>query len=323
MGLLDYIIQSGQATKRNIRSLLDDPSGYTNALLNRGVENTQAHLNKLTGKPYNQNNDQAYQDAMNEVAFNGMFIGPSAKTWNKVMNEHALKLEKAGSNPREIWKETGNWKGPDGKWRQEIPDNEAKIKGLTYQGREGIEGHGELTNFLNHNDMYAAYPDTGKIQSSLSQSAKAQEFGSYSNDGPAYSEFFPQLQVNAKNVKSPLLHELQHAIQQREGWARGGSPEEIARLGKQAQDEYDLLWKTMQSNPKNRDKIIPELDALRSRYRELSNPNDAYRRLAGEAEARATQARMNMDMAQRLNTFPEDSYDVPVNQLIIRGLLGE
>ena len=74
MGLLDYIIQSGQATKRNIRSLLDDPSGYTNALLNRGVENTQAHLNKLTGKPYNQGNDQAYQDAMNEAALAALTV---------------------------------------------------------------------------------------------------------------------------------------------------------------------------------------------------------------------------------------------------------
>ena len=49
------------------------------------------------------------------------------------------------------------------------------------------------------------------------------------------------------------------------------------------------------------------------------DPYDAYRRLAGEAEARATQSRMNMNMDQRLNTYPLDSYDVPVDQLIIRG----
>jgi hypothetical protein len=48
------------------------------------------------------------------------------------------------------------------------------------------------------------------------------------------------------------------------------------------------------------------------------DPYEAYRRLAGEAEARATQARMNMTPAERRATFPFDSYDVPVNQLIIR-----
>lgn len=47
----------------------------------------------------------------------------------------------------------------------------------------------------------------------------------------------------------------------------------------------------------------------------------AYRLLAGEAEARATQARIPLDAAQRRALFPEDSYDVPINQLIIRGLL--
>jgi hypothetical protein len=43
-----------------------------------------------------------------------------------------------------------------------------------------------------------------------------------------------------------------------------------------------------------------------------------YRRLAGEAEARAVQARMNMSPAQRRATFPFDSYDVPQNALIVR-----
>ena len=47
-------------------------------------------------------------------------------------------------------------------------------------------------------------------------------------------------------------------------------------------------------------------------------PEEAYRRLAGEAEARATQARMNMNAAQRREVFPLDSYDVPLEQLIVR-----
>lgn len=49
-----------------------------------------------------------------------------------------------------------------------------------------------------------------------------------------------------------------------------------------------------------------------------SDSTAAYRALAGEAEARATQARMNMNAAQRREVFPLDSYDVPVDQLIVR-----
>ncbi len=45
---------------------------------------------------------------------------------------------------------------------------------------------------------------------------------------------------------------------------------------------------------------------------------DLYQRLAGEAEARAVQARMNMTPEQRRATFPLDSYDVDIANLIYR-----
>jgi hypothetical protein len=47
-------------------------------------------------------------------------------------------------------------------------------------------------------------------------------------------------------------------------------------------------------------------------------PDEIYNRLAGEAEARAVQKRMNMTDTQRRVIFPYESYDVPVNQLIVR-----
>ena len=45
---------------------------------------------------------------------------------------------------------------------------------------------------------------------------------------------------------------------------------------------------------------------------------DLYQRLAGEAEARAVQKRMGMNALERRQTFPLDSYDVPINELIVR-----
>ena len=46
---------------------------------------------------------------------------------------------------------------------------------------------------------------------------------------------------------------------------------------------------------------------------------DAYHRLAGEAEARAVQKRMAMNGLRRREEYPLDSYDVPLDQLIVRG----
>lgn len=244
-------------------------------------------------------------------AIGGMFIGKGAKTWDALKAQQAEELLAKGVDPREVWKQTGTLKGVDGAFRQEIPDNAAAIKGLTYQGREGVEGNGELADFLDHPGIYDAYPDTGKIQSSLSQSAKSPEFGSYSNDGPAYNQFFPQLQANAKDVKSPVLHELQHAIQQREGWARGGNTENASQYS----PEF-ALWEKLRGSG------TPAEDAA---YRSIPKDYDAYRRLAGEAEARLTQSRMGLDAAQRLEHYPYDAgpygFDVPADQQIVRGLL--
>lgn len=50
----------------------------------------------------------------------------------------------------------------------------------------------------------------------------------------------------------------------------------------------------------------------------MFSPEEAYAKLAGEAESRATQARMPLNAEQRRATFPADSYDVPLNQLIFR-----
>ena len=46
-----------------------------------------------------------------------------------------------------------------------------------------------------------------------------------------------------------------------------------------------------------------------------------YERLAGEAESRAVQARMNMTPEQRSQVFPYQSFDIPKERLIVKGLL--
>jgi hypothetical protein len=45
---------------------------------------------------------------------------------------------------------------------------------------------------------------------------------------------------------------------------------------------------------------------------------DLYRRLAGEAEARAVQKRRNLTNEERKAIFPLESYDVPIKDLIFR-----
>lgn len=77
-----------------------------------------------------------------------------------------------------------------------------------------------------------------------------------------------------------------------------------------------------------KDELRPKLEELKKARDMLSGSDfDNYKRLAGEAEARLTQSRMNLDAAQRLQHYPYDmgeyGLDVPMDQLVVRGLLGE
>ncbi len=164
--------------------------------------------------------------------------------------------------------------------------------------------------------------------------------------------------------KSKALHELQHAIQEKEGFARGGAPETARQLGflkhpavlEPLIDEYRILWRSLkgQERPKtpiglslrNEDietfyESVEELKdpELRKKFTDILNRIDierqnvfgpdqgdiaairneqAYHRLAGEAEARVTQYRQDITQPKRREFFPEENYDIPLNELVIR-----
>lgn len=292
----------------------------------------------------------AAMNALGVLPFvSGTFIGKSAKTWDAVKAAEAEKRLAAGDDVRNVWKETGTFKGPDGHLRQEIDDTRAgmRLLGPKWGDESQINKLGET---LDHVVAYKAYPDTKKINVTYSDSAIG---GSYTNPR-SWAEYIdlPQ-QAGQTGQRSTALHELQHAIQQREGFAVGGNPEMMAAEKAKAKNDWDY-WSNIaairqeaEANGGNIDKAAKDIGELfdftpeiEHRMAALNAPSlsslqekadqarkamipysehEAYRRLAGEAEARATQARMNMNMEQRLNTYPLDSYDVPVDQLIIRG----
>ena len=58
------------------------------------------------------------------------FIGPNSQAWESGAYQEALELEKKGMSPEDIWARTGTARSIDGKWRQEISDNEATLKDI-------------------------------------------------------------------------------------------------------------------------------------------------------------------------------------------------
>jgi hypothetical protein len=346
MGLLDYDLELAKKAIRKFPGLLNDYAGKVTSNIRDqfGMNNADAsyamrNLDGMAGgdlRKAKADNIAQMAQKMVDVGLNfnpaavGMFIGKGAKTWDAVKAAEAEKRIAAGEDVRKVWKETGTFKGPDGHLRQEIPDNKSFYRGSSAAGSSYAE------DVFLHPDLYGNYSGFGTsrvIESKI--------------PGGSYNEKLGRITVGPTDSSSTMLHELQHAIQGREGWARGGSAEsfkesnssifpemegrlksvlDIDRLAKEFGKSPSEVIKSgaidpsyadaiggMDLSPKNWDSIV------RYSKERLLTPDEAYRRLAGEAEARATQARMNMNMEQRLNNYPLDSYDVPIDQLIIRG----
>lgn len=268
-------------------------------------------------------------------AMGGMFVGKGAKTWDALKAQQAEELLAKGVDHKEVWKQTGTMRGVDNFLRQEIPDNLATMEsGGRFFGTKG--GGGTAEQVMQHESLYNAYPDVGRINTNFNFEAP-QQGGSY-NEGTNF------IQVNApmgyKTAKDTTIHELQHAIQQREGWAKGGSDKDfqdmptLMRRINENSDGYVRAQENGGIDPQSglsKDLYENNINGLKEQVDQMisygGSPYEAYRRLAGEAEARLTQARMNMTPEERLASYPYDmlkeTEGLDTSQLIIRGLLGQ
>jgi hypothetical protein len=241
----------------------------------------------------------------------GMFIGPRSKGWNAEANARAVQMEKAGATPQTIWQETGNYKAPDAAWRQEISDSAAKAF-YTNESKTGnkIEG---VERGLEHKKLFKDYPELKELPNVSTYAPYRQ--GAFNKIGSL--EYITTEGPNLKDIKSASLHELQHAIQQKENFARGGNPELVVKEANAAAEAIAKKLNELPYDSKEHQDLYQEFVKARKNITQ-EEAYEMYRRLAGEAEARATQKRMNLTDTQRRARFPERSYDVPISELIVR-----
>jgi hypothetical protein len=260
--------------------------------------------------------------ALASPALAGIFIGPKAKIWDALAAQKAKMLEDIGKDARTIWQETGTWKGPDGKWRQEIDDSSSKMTGTAYSDiKQNQRFSGPMSQAFENKALYEAYPQLQTIDTFVNKDLKGGVFN------PERQEITIMMPTEG-GQRTVALHELQHAVQQQEGFARGGMPSYIGNLKGDlmgTEDKYNFLASEYFTATDDivKSNILQELNYLQPRIEELQkvkniDPEEGYMRLAGEAEARATEARKDLTSEQRRNFFPEDFYDRPMEQLIIR-----
>jgi hypothetical protein len=255
-----------------------------------------------------------------------IFVGKGSKTWDAAAAKRAEELEAAGESPERIWQQTGTFRSPDGQLRQEISDLPA-----TWQNQKS---EGRMDYHLEHPALYEAYPDIGTVWTTPTAGAK----GSYQYAKGGYPEEF--ISVGTDNPRSIALHELQHAVQKREGFGRGGNkmmafkdPAAWSILSRMRanmrtpmslQEYAEQAWQTSDITKEIRSDYRKYVKSVKQNAEKLDveaqkqAAAEYYTYLAGEAEARAVQERAGYTPAMRQQRLPTLDYDVPINELIVR-----
>jgi hypothetical protein len=133
--------------------------------------------------------------------------------------------EAAGEDANAIWRSTGWGRGADGEWRFEIDDSNSRISAPASDVFDvGLSPwYDQADATLLHKDLYSKYPDVAGVNTSLSR----QLASSGGHIGHTDSMFVEAPNLN--DARSVMLHELQHAIQKREGFAHGGATDDLGQ----------------------------------------------------------------------------------------------
>lgn len=292
------------------------------------------------------------------------FGGVGAKTADLTALERAKTLELRRSSPEAIHAATSWYRDVDGEWKFEIPNDQGTLRvapklqfpakvtqpdhvpGIqpAYKAPDGTDvGHTvpavqptvpgkpmkftELGDIYDDPKLYAAYPDLAKTP--VRHLADGPEGALYN---PVSKTIYLGEHSDPADMQATLLHEIQHAVQMKEGFAWGSDPAlhlpaghreaamknntEFSRLhtlAEQAGVPYESLWDSGLTNPTSAKPYFDKLDsvhgpsfskdyqaALAEHLRLTGETKQAYRdyrRVAGEVEAENSAERWRTGMA--------------------------
>lgn len=197
----------------------------------------------------------------------------------------AKQMEMGDKTPEEIRAATGWERGADREWRYEIPDLNVKdgAAALVEEKRAAARKDGkklfsvELADLVDAPDLFKAFSRFRNLKI---------EFGELPPRAGGY--FAPEenairipfdTDITTDGARMTLIHEIQHAIQEAEGFTKGADFSRVPTKGK-------VLWRAMS-----------ELRRLRANpdWQEYKDVNDALNRIYDEE---ATQARREKGITQ-------------------------
>lgn len=244
------------------------------------------------------------------------------KTYRMDNLKVAEEMERGKKDAKTIKLATGWERGADGKWRYEMPD--AKIKDMKDIGGGNIVkrfdddmlwNDGKLTDVIDAPGLFEAYPQLKDVRI---------DTDAIMNDMPSNGDYNAKtntITIHADELKymnSILNHEIQHAIQHIEGFARGGSPSLIRGEVKKKFNEVTKQIRQLRAEGKE-DEAKALVEKNRGLYNAYQKNDDynSYKSLAGEVEARNVEFRMGMTDEERRNSLAEETEDVNRDEQIV------
>lgn len=214
-----------------------------------------------------------------------MIAGRHSVTANLFALSQAQELAARGVDNREIYRKTGWFAGGDRKWRYEIDDSTATIvtpEGVLEQLRRFAEDDDltnyerpdtPLTDYVDHPALYAAYPQLRYVEAGIPY--RTNDDGALASAmGASRILYADEAALSGDKLCPTTLHEIQHIIQNLEGFQQGASPGAWAK------------WRQRRgTEPKMTD-------------------DQMYRNTYGEREAEDTADRLGMTRDERIKTPP-------------------
>lgn len=250
------------------------------------IKDAAVRLTGTSEEKFIRNAERMYQNALESV--NGtqgaaeaqnLYAGQNAQTADFLALEQAVKMESAGQSNKDIRRETGWFRGMDGKWRYEIDDsgmqysargdlgfrernaNYDRYRTLTrkaedamlfdkevptaaeiaerkqleqvYGNPQGIPKGSKLGDYIKHEALFEAYPELKNATLQFADMDTGTQ-GRYNPDTNVIT-------ISEKLRNAPqetLIHEVQHAVQNAEGFSKGASPEYWENRVQKAYNSY-------------------------------------------------------------------------------------
>lgn len=248
-----------------------------------------------------------------------IFAGEQSRTAPLPKLERAKALEAAGAEPRAIWQETGWLRGEEGAWKYEIDDSKAAM----IVDPPKVAWEFDLADMFDHPELFDAYPELKQAQimfKDMGPVVRDQTGEIVQGATGAYDAFFRTVIINNRLTREEAaeaaIHEIQHGVQDIEGFARGGEP----TAGKEYMDTPEIeramvrlgdlkLKHDRATDPLQKQMILAQMNTLKGKIQEQAEI-EYYRRLPGEVEARLSERRRKMEADQRAGIFPKEQYDV-------------